>query len=337
MTVYLNACGHGLSDPAVLRRMAAHLTREVEVGETRAAAEVAGELSAVRDAAARLIGGTRERTGLSTTTSGPWETLTARIPLAGKRVLIAPHEWSSNVRHLTALAANAGGTVELMPPLDFDAPDLSAWQARIDGDVAAICVPMVTSVTGLRYPVEAIGALKRPEDALFIVDAAQALGQVPVDVEAIRCDALFGTTRKWLRGPQGTALHWIGERAEALTGLTAAPLQGNVSMILAQGAALDRAGDAGGLSHSLRQRLGSAGIEVLPGQTGAVTIRLSPDRAEIVRGALAGADIVVKWPDPAQDEPAAGLTLADGPLIRISPHAYNTEDDIARAVAVITG
>lgn len=332
MVVYLNACGHGLSDPAVLQRMTAHLTREVEVGEVRAAVEAADERATVREAAARLIGGTSEQTGLCSTTGDPWRASTARIPMAGKRVLVAPHEWGDNIAHLRAL----GGQVEILPPLDFDAPDFGAWQARIDEDVAAICVPMVTSVTGLRYPVEAIGALARPENCLFIVDAAQALGQVPVDVGAIGCDLLCGTTRKWVRAPHGTGLYWIGERAEAVTGLTAAEALTNMALRSAQGVALSRAGATGGLSPMLRDGLQAKGVKVLPGSTGAVTIRVADDRAAALRGAMAKAEIVGKWPDPMQDEPASNLTLEDGALLRLSPHIYNTEDEIAQTIALIT-
>ena len=336
MVVYLNACGHGPSDPAVLRRMAAHLVRELEIGEVGAAGEIAAERAGVREAAARSIGATADRTGLCATTSDPWEALMARIPLAGKRVLIAPHEWSSNVHFLSALAANAGGRVEVLPPLDVEAPDPGAWQARIDGDVAAICVPMVTSVTGLRYPVEAIGALERPEDCLFIVDAAQALGQEPVDVGAIGCDALCATTRKWMRGPHGTGLYWVGERAGAVTGLRAAEMQTNPALLVAQGVALSMAGDRGTLPALLRDGLKDRGIVALPGSTGAVTIRVSHGKVSSLRRAMHEAGIIGKWPDPALDEPASGLTLEDGALLRLSPHVYNTEDEIAQAIAVIT-
>ena len=335
MAIYLNAAGHGLCDPAVGRRMAAHLAREAEVGEMRAAGEVAEELAAVRAAAAGSIGAAVERTGLSQDTGGPWRTLVSRLALRGRRVLAAPHEWGDNLRWLSRLTENAKGRVETLPPLDMDAPDLSAWRARIDSDVAAILAPMVTSVTGLRYPVEAIGALPRPDDALFVVDAAQAVGQGAVDVAAIGCDALFATTRKWVRGPMETGLYWVGERAEAVTGLTAAAPNPNVALRLGQGVALRLATGRGEASDMLRRMLRVEGIEPLPGTTGAVTLRVPHGAAVGLRARMVDAGIVAKWPDPALDEPASGLSLADGPLLRLSPHVYNTEHDIRRAADVL--
>ena len=55
--------------------------------------------------------------------------------------------------------------------------DPKAWEARIDEDVIALCLPLVTSIGGLHYPAEEIAAVPRPDDALVILDAAQALGR----------------------------------------------------------------------------------------------------------------------------------------------------------------
>ena len=341
MAIYLNASGRGLADPAVTRRMAGHLARELAIGEMPAAAEVAQELDAAHALAARMIGAQAAQTGLSADTSGPWLALAARIPVAGKRVLVAPHEWGDNLRNLHRLAAHAGGRVENLPPLDLDAPDLSDWQTRIDSDVAAIFAPMVTSVAGLRYPVEAIGALPRPDDALFIVDAAQALGQVAVDVGAIGCDALVGTTRKWARGPRGTGLYWIGERAQRMTGLTTAQADCNIALCLGQGIALRLAsnpsGHAAPLSARLRQRASEDGFTVLRGDTGAVALRIPHSTAPALRAALEQARISVKWPAPESDEPASGITLEAGALLRISPHIYNSDDEIDCLLDTLAG
>ena len=118
MTIYLNACGHGLSDPAVAARMAVHLAREAEIGEARAALEVADELEAVRGDAAALIGASVDETGLAPNTSAPWMAMVAQMPLAGRRVLVAAHEWGDNVLALRRIAANTGGSVEVIPVVD---------------------------------------------------------------------------------------------------------------------------------------------------------------------------------------------------------------------------
>lgn len=336
MGAYLNACSHGLMDAAVTRRMMAHLARVGTVGEVAAAGEVADELATVRREAARAVGGAVAGTGLSAATGDAWRDFAARLSLAGRRVLVAPHEWGENIRFLQAMAARGGGRVEVLPPLDSDAPDLAPWRARMEEDVAALFVPMVTSVAGARYPVEAIGALPRPEGMLYVVDAAQALGQVSVDAGAIGCDALFATTRKWVRGPYETGLYWLAPRATAATGLV--PRAGNLAPAprLGQGVALRLMREAGPgtgpASALLRREAAARGLDVLPGGTGAVTLRLSLAEAAPVRAALARASIVAKWPDPETDEPAAGLAMPGSALLRLSPHRYNTGEEVLTAL-----
>ena len=202
--------------------------------------------------------------------------------------------------------------------------------------MAAIFAPMVTSVAGIRYPVAEIGALARPEDALFIVDAAQAVGQGPVAVGALGCDALVATTRKWVRGPRETGLYWLNGRASAVTGLHAAPCDMNVALRLGQGVAMRRVmPPSPALTGYLRATMREMGLVPLAQDTGAVTLRIGHDHAPALRAGLEAAGVLVKWPDPVADEPESGVTLAEGALLRLSPHAYNTTGDVDHVVTVI--
>ncbi len=333
MTIYLNACGHGLSDPAVAARMAGHLAREAAVGEARAAVEVVEELDGVRAAAAALIGASVAQTGLASNTSAPWQAVVARVPLTGRRIVVAAHEWGDNVEMLRWMAGQVGARVHVVPAPD--ALDPAAWAARMDADVAALFCPMVTSVAGIRYPVEGIGALARPDDALFIVDAAQAVGQGVVDAPGIGCDVLVATTRKWLRGPRETGLYWLNERASAVTGLRAGLSDMNAALRLGQGVALRLALDEVPEERLTGRLRGGIALEPLCSDTGAVTLRIPHDRAAVVRAALDADGIFAKWPDPVADEPGSGVTLAEGALLRLSPHAYNTEAEIDRVIAAV--
>jgi len=62
---------------------------------------------------------------------------------------------------------------------------------------------------GLVNPVEAIGAVARENNILYIVDACQSAGQIVLDVDAIQCDVLTATSRKFLRGPRGVGFLYV--------------------------------------------------------------------------------------------------------------------------------
>ncbi|RMD99639.1 MAG: aminotransferase class V-fold PLP-dependent enzyme, partial [Bacteroidetes bacterium] len=66
--------------------------------------------------------------------------------------------------------------------------------------------------SGLVQPVEAIGELCQAKEIWYIVDACQSAGQLPLDVEKIKCDFLSATMRKFMRGPRGAGFLYASNR-----------------------------------------------------------------------------------------------------------------------------
>src|SRR5690606_4420894 len=62
-------------------------------------------------------------------------------------------------------------------------------------------------------PAEAVGAVCEEEGVPYVVDACQAVGQLPIDVAELRCDFLAATARKLLRGPRGAGVLYVSDRA----------------------------------------------------------------------------------------------------------------------------
>ncbi|WP_108879819.1 aminotransferase class V-fold PLP-dependent enzyme [Anderseniella sp. Alg231-50] len=339
--IYLNACSHGLPSADTVARMRAHLDLELELGPLAALQAVADELSDVRTRAEHLISASPGTVGLAATTFSSWLSIVARLPIAGKRLLVAPHEWGENIAALRVLADNAGGTVETLPELNLSAPDLAAWSACIDEDVAAVFTPYISSVAGLRYPVEAIGALPRPENTLVIVDGAQALGQTPIDVSQMGCDVLVATCRKWLRGPRGTAVLWIADPdRHGFSIKEVEPFDANIALRLGLGAAIKeatlqsvekiehRVQSLARHAHALALQDDVMPLGEAPPISGACSVYVPSQRRERLQNALNEAGIHIKWPDAGQDEPASETGKADHAIMRISPHVYNSTDDI---------
>lgn len=339
MTIYLNASSRGLPAAALFETMRAALTAEEMDAPDAFLRTQAEALETARADLAALLGAAPEAVGFSSTTSATWLAIVSQLDLAARptpRLLLAPQEWGAHVRLLRRLAAQ--GVVRL-ETLSADA-DAATWAARIDDDVAAIFAPMVSSIDGERLPIEALGAAPRPESCAFVVDAAQAIGQTPIDVARLGCDALMATGRKWLRGPRGGAVFWISEalsdrapRAD-IEPADAAPavrlgLAAAARAALAYGVeALEN--DIRALRDEAARRAAALGLapEAGPPATGALTLGAPIEAAARIKSALASAGFIVKFPNRAEDEPLAPIPEGTTPM-RIAPHIYNTPDEIA--------
>ena len=80
-------------------------------------------------------------------------------------------------------------------------------------------IPHISSGRAIRYPVEKLCALARDRGIFTAVDGAQALGHLAIDVQAMGCDAYFGSPHKWLLAPKGTGFLYV--RPERQKGLWA--------------------------------------------------------------------------------------------------------------------
>ncbi|HEX4608878.1 MAG TPA: aminotransferase class V-fold PLP-dependent enzyme, partial [Urbifossiella sp.] len=103
---------------------------------------------------------------------------------------------------LTRVRADAGGTLD---------PD--AIKAAFTPATRLVALTHASNVLGTVQPVAEIGRLVRERDALFLVDAAQTAGVIPIDVQAMCIDLLAVPGHKSLLGPTGTGALYAGPRA----------------------------------------------------------------------------------------------------------------------------
>jgi selenocysteine lyase/cysteine desulfurase len=78
-----------------------------------------------------------------------------------------------------------------------------------------VALTWVPTNSGLVQDIVAVGQVCRTTEVPYLVDACQAVGQLPVSVDAIGCDYLAATARKFLRGPRGVGFLYVADRALA--------------------------------------------------------------------------------------------------------------------------
>ena len=122
----------------------------------------------------------------------------------GNHVIATQLEHNSVLRPLCTLAARGRIRLTLLPPKPDGFIDPEDVRAAIEPDTALIVCTHASNVTGAIQPVAAIGAIAAEHGIRYLIDGAQAVGALPVDVQALMCDLYAFPGHKSLLGPQGT-------------------------------------------------------------------------------------------------------------------------------------
>ncbi len=320
-----------------------------------------GAFSAARSAFARLINAEADEIALTTNTTFGLSIAARAIPWKrGDVVLVSHKEFPANVYPWQRLG-DLGVTLELVPVTPEGWPDESRLIARLaDPKVRCLAVSLTQFANGYTVDLARLSAETRARGQFLVVDAIQALGQMPLDVRAIPVDILSCGAQKWLLSPWGSGFLYvrrdlIASLDPAVTGwmafegtddfnrltdyretlrpdarrfeLITLPFQDFVGMLESL-ALLQELGIPAIQRHvlSLQQPLldwaDRRGVRVTSprGARGSGIICLAPPRVDESFRALREARIY--------------LSQREGAL-RISPHCYNTADEMTRVTTVL--
>jgi selenocysteine lyase/cysteine desulfurase len=208
--IHLDNAGASLMPRCVLDTQIKHLQLEGSVGGYEAERLENQRIEAVYDSVARLIGSHRDEVAIVENASVGWMMAFYSIPFErGDRILTAEAEYASNYLAYLQVAREHGVVVETIPSTDSGEVCVDSLRAMIDDRVRLISITHVPTNGGLVNPVEAIGAVAHENNIFYIVDACQSAGQIVLDVDAIQCDVLTATSRKFLRGPRGVGFLYV--------------------------------------------------------------------------------------------------------------------------------
>ena len=212
--LHFNNAGCGLLPAPVLQRMHDHLDLEARIGGYEASAARAGQIREFYTELAALIGSGPDNIAFAASATHAYTTALSSIPFErGDVILTTRNDFVSNQIAFLSLRRRFGIEIVHAPDLPEGGVDVAAMAAlmreRRPRLVAATHIP---TNSGLVQPVAAIGKHCRELGLLYLVDACQSVGQYPIDVEEIGCDFLTATCRKFLRGPRGSGFLFVSDR-----------------------------------------------------------------------------------------------------------------------------
>ena len=357
----------------VLDSLITHHRLEAEIGAYEAEVRSHDAVEHVYDAIATLIGCSRDEVAVVENATRAWDMAFYSLPLGpGDRILTAQAEYASNYIAYLQIARKTGAHVEVVPDDEHGQISIDALRDSIDDSVKLISITHVPTNGGLVNPAAEVGKLAREAGILYLLDACQSVGQLPINIDEIGCDMLSATGRKYLRGPRGTGFLFVRKsvisRLEpVLLDLHAADWisrdeyvvrpdarrfenwEGNYAGKIGLGVAIDYALEWGldniwprvsGLAGLLREGLrGIPGVTVRDigvQQCGIVSFTAQGKEPEEIRRELSAEKINV-WTSPLR------FTLLDmsrrglGSVVRASVHYYNSEQEVERFCEVLAG
>ena len=122
----------------------------------------------------------------------------------GDHVIATELEHNSVLRPLCGLASRKRIELTLLRPRPDGFIDPDDVACAVTERTALIVCTQASNVTGAIQPVAAIGQVAKARGVRYLIDGAQALGALPVDVDALGCDLYAFPGHKSLLGPQGT-------------------------------------------------------------------------------------------------------------------------------------
>ncbi|WP_041323416.1 aminotransferase class V-fold PLP-dependent enzyme [Saccharomonospora viridis] len=217
--VHFNNAGSSLPPRPVVDRVVRHLRREETIGGYEAADEVRDEVEGIYESLAELVGARPEDIAITDSATRSWLAVFTAVPWReGDRVLTAVPEYSSNIIAMLAAARDRGIAVDVVPSTPAGEIDLDALRNMLDERVRMVAITHVPTNGGLVQPVSRIGSMIADSPAMFLVDACQSAGQLPLDLDDMAADAVSATGRKYLRAPRGTG--FLAVRGSVLDQLT---------------------------------------------------------------------------------------------------------------------
>jgi len=291
---------------------------------------------------------------------------------AGDEVIVSSLETTSGFVPLLRLAKTKGVKVKVARNNSKGIVEINEIKKLITDKTKLILLIHLSNAIGTLQPVEDIGKICGKHNILFLVNASQSIGQVPVDVSKLGCDFLIAPCRKWLRGPTGlgflycqsklitelepsfigwNSTRWFPEKDYYYTNTAERFEAGEYDypVIVGLRSAIDYIREVGGINE-IRDRVEELtaylienlkkieGIEIYGTldarlRGGIVSFNIEHMKPEVVGSLMSRNSIILEVGDFAA--PLALKTFGIRICVRVCVHYFNTYEEIDKFISVI--
>jgi cysteine desulfurase / selenocysteine lyase len=208
--IHFNNAGASLMPRPVIAAVIQHLELEARIGGYEAADAERERVEDVYRSCARLINCRSDEIALFENATHAWDAVFYALPFqAGDRIVTSRAEYGSNYMAYLQVAHERDVEIVVIGDDADGQIDLDELRSKLDERVKLISLTHVPTGGGLVNPAVEVGEVAREAGILYLLDACQSVGQMPVDVGQIGCDFLATTGRKFIRGPRGTGFLYV--------------------------------------------------------------------------------------------------------------------------------
>jgi selenocysteine lyase/cysteine desulfurase len=212
--VHLNNAGAALVPRPVRDAVLGHLALEEKLGGYEAADAQVEPIRRVYGDVARLLGAQARNVALVQNSTVAFAQAISAFDLgSGDVVVTSRSDYASNQIMYLSLARRRGVKIVRAPDAPEGGVDPEAVRKLVaQRRPALVALTWIPTNSGLVQPVGAVGRICREAEVPYLIDGCQAVGQIPLDVEQLHCDFLAATARKFLRGPRGLGFLYASDR-----------------------------------------------------------------------------------------------------------------------------
>lgn len=213
--IHFNNAGASLPPDVVVQSMIDYLDEEATYGGYETEAKYQGQLENVYTLIAQLINANVDEVAIAENASTAWGIAFNGIAFKKDDVIITCEmEYVTNLIGFLNVQKRFGVEVKVIPNDENGNFPLPALEETITPQTKLIAVTEIASSSGSVIPIIEIGKIARRHNILYLVDACQSAGHVPIDVKEIGCDMLSVTGRKYLRAPRGTGFLYVRKEVQ---------------------------------------------------------------------------------------------------------------------------